>query len=158
MDEQTEHLLSESLKEDIELYSRERKRVQKLISSISGRGYARRDTILNIIFLMGILILFTLESTTELIPSSLSLQLGVLLVSLKIVWMIHINARFNHFQFWILNSLEQRVNKIYRVNRAQTRALITLEERVGHIHDITVPRSAQHKSPPTQSKSSPKRD
>ena len=132
----SQHLLSESLKEDIDLYSRERKRVRKLIEAISGRSYYRRDTILNIVFLVGIMVLFTLERTTELIPSSLSLQLGILLVSLKIVWMIHVNAKFHHFQFWILNSLEQRVNKIYNVNTSQNRALSTLDQRVNHIHAI----------------------
>ena len=145
MAKQNQHLLSESLKEDIELYSRERKRVRKLIEAFSGRGYYRRDTVINIVFLVGILTLFTLEHTTNLIPTSLSLELGVLLISLKIVWMIHRNAKFHHFQFWILNSLEQRVNKIYNVNQAQTRALTTLEKQVHYIHNST----AQSKKPPS---------
>ena len=125
------HFISDTLKKDIDLYSRERKRVQKLIEAISGRGYSRRDTIINIIFLVGIAALFVLEQVTEIIPITLSLQLGVLLISMKIVWMIHVNAKFHHFQFWILNSLEQRVNKIYAIIQKQARAHEAHEDHEG---------------------------
>ena len=35
-----------------------------------------------------------------------SIELGALLVSVKLVWMIHNQARVEHSQFWILNSLK----------------------------------------------------
>ena len=49
-----------------------------------------------------------------------SLGLGVLLVSVKIVWMIHKQAKVEHFQFWILNSIEFRLNDIAKtINRIE---------------------------------------
>jgi hypothetical protein len=50
----------------------------------------------------------------QIIPTLLSLELGVLLVSLKIVWMIHKQSRVEHFQFWILHSIEFRLNELSR--------------------------------------------
>ena len=39
-------------------------------------------------------------------------ELGILLVSVKIVWMIHKQTKVEHFQFWILNSIEFRLNDL----------------------------------------------
>ena len=44
--------------------------------------------------------------------SMLTLEIGVLLVSVKIIWMIHKQTKVEHFQFWILNSIEFRLNAI----------------------------------------------
>ena len=46
------------------------------------------------------------------IPFNLSIELGVFLVSVKIAWMIHEQQKVNHFQFWILNSIELRLNSL----------------------------------------------
>jgi hypothetical protein len=35
-------------------------------------------------------------------------------VSLKIIWMIHAQTKVDHFQFWILNSIEFRMNMVSR--------------------------------------------
>ena len=46
------------------------------------------------------------------IPSQLSLGMAVLLVSIKIIWMMHKSTKVEHFQFWILNSIEFRLNDV----------------------------------------------
>jgi len=38
-------------------------------------------------------------------------------VSIKIIWMIHQQQKIDHFQFWILNSIEFRLNEIVRRTR-----------------------------------------
>jgi hypothetical protein len=35
-----------------------------------------------------------------------------LMVSLKIIWMMHKQSKVEHFQFWILNSIDFRLNDI----------------------------------------------
>ena len=50
--------------------------------------------------------------TTHILPSNISIEIGILLVSIKIVWMIHSQGKYNHFVFWILNSIEYRINDI----------------------------------------------
>ena len=57
------------------------------------------------------------------LPPSLLLSTAVLLVSVKIIWMIHCQAKVDHFQFWILNSIEFQMNMI-------SRRLVSLEQAV----------------------------
>jgi hypothetical protein len=100
------------LLDDLEEYNREKERIRSLLGQIGGKDYSHRDNIINIFFLLTILIFFTLEVTTHFLPPFISIEISVLLVSIKIVWMIHSQHKFNHFQFWILNSLEFRVNEM----------------------------------------------
>lgn len=83
-----------------------------MLGKIGGTAYSSVDMIINILFLSIILFLFILELTTHWLPSYISLEVSVLLVSIKIVWMIHSQYKFNHFQFWILNSIEYRMNTV----------------------------------------------
>ncbi len=39
-----------------------------------------------------------------------SVEIAVLLVSMKIIWMIHKQQKVEHFQFWILNTIEFQMN------------------------------------------------
>ncbi len=95
---------------ELEEYNREKERIRAMLGKIGGKDYSHRDNVINMVFLGVILVLFTLEITTHFLPSYVSLEVSVLLVSIKIVWMIHSQQKFNHFQFWILNTLEFRVN------------------------------------------------
>jgi hypothetical protein len=40
------------------------------------------------------------------------IEVGILLLSLKLVFFLESQIRLNHFQFWILSSLEWRINKL----------------------------------------------
>ena len=104
----------ERVLEEIDEYNAERERIRNLLGNIGGKRYSKRDTIINAIFFVTILALFVAEITTHFLPSYISIEIGVLLVSIKIVWMIHSQHKFNHFQFWVLNSIEFRVNEIQR--------------------------------------------
>ena len=104
----------QELLHDLEEYTKEKDRLKQILGSIGGRSFSKRDNIINIAFLTIILVLFTLEITTHFLPAFVSLEISVLLVSIKIVFMIHNQHKVNHFQFWILNSIEYRVNEIGR--------------------------------------------
>jgi Flp pilus assembly protein TadB len=112
-DEITEDLEKrrEELREELEEFNRERDRIRRTIGSIGGQKYSRRDNWINAVFLTVILTFFVLEITTKFLPPLISLEISVLLVSIKIVWMIHSRHRYNHFVFWILNSIEYRLNE-----------------------------------------------
>ena len=56
------------------------------------------------------------------IPRFFSMELVLLLVSLKIIWMIHRQTKVDHFQFWVLNSIEFQINMM-------SKRLRDLEER-----------------------------
>ena len=102
------------LQEEIEEYNKERDRIKFVIGKIGGKRYSKFDTILNIVFLVIIAVLFVLEVTLHLVPAFLSLEIGILLVSIKIIIMIHSQQKTNHFQFWVLNSIEYRMNEMYK--------------------------------------------
>jgi hypothetical protein len=118
-DESREDLLGE-----IEEFEREREQLKEVLGRIGGRSFSKKDNWINIGFLVLILVLFVLELTTEFLPRLISLELGVLLVSVKIVFMIHSQQKVNHFEFWILNSIEYRMNDISKRVKKMERHLI----------------------------------
>ncbi len=110
---------TEILKQELEHYKSEKERIRKIIGQIGGNTSKKKDTIINIIFLCTILFLFTFDIAREImnipiswLPQSLSIEIAVLLVSLKIIWMIHKQSKIDHFQFWVLNSIEFQINSI----------------------------------------------
>jgi len=102
----------EELLQEIEEFERERDQLKEVLGRIGGRRFSKMDNWINIGFLVIILVLFILELTTHFLPRLISLELGVLLVSIKIVFMMHAQQKVNHFQFWILNSIEYRMNEM----------------------------------------------
>lgn len=118
----------EDILREIEEYNRERNQIKSMLGRIGGEKYSKTDMIINAVFLTAIVILFTLELTTHFLPTFISIEVSVLLVSIKIVWMIHSQHKFNHFQFWILNSLEFRMNNMYsRLKKIER--MLTQEEK-----------------------------
>jgi hypothetical protein len=43
---------------------------------------------------------------------TIALEVGIFLLSLKIFLLLHNEVKVNHFQFWMLSSLEWRMNDI----------------------------------------------
>jgi hypothetical protein len=119
-----------ALREELEQFRKEKEKIRALVGQIGGAKSNRRDRAINIVFLTAIAILFLADAFRHLLhadlplPPLFSIELGVLLVSVKIIWMIHKQAKVEHFQFWILNSIEFRLNEI-------TKSVRRLEERVG---------------------------
>ncbi|SRR6056297_459133 len=103
----------EEILREIEEYNQEREQIKSMLGKIGGEKYSKTDKIINIFFVLLIIALIALEITTHFLPPYISIEIGVLLVSIKIIWMIHSQHKFNHFQFWILNSLEFRMNNMY---------------------------------------------
>ena len=111
----------DALREELEHYRHEKEKIRDVIGRVSGKPSKRRDTAINIIFLVavaGFFIFDTLRYVLGLeilmLPPMLFLEMAVLLVSLKIIWMIHRQGKVDHFQFWILNSIEFQLNIISR--------------------------------------------
>ena len=109
---------TEVLTEEVEHFRQEKEKVRKLVGQIGGKANAKRDRVINVLFVIVILTLFSLDFLRYLFGLSIplaplfSIELGLLLVSIKIIWMIHRSMKVEHFQFWILNSIEFRLNDI----------------------------------------------
>ena len=111
---------AEILRQELEHYRSEKERIRKVIGQIGGATSKRQDRLINIIFLTVIAALFVIEIATKWLPVLVSLEIGVLLISVKIVWMIHSHSKFYHFQFWVLNTIEFQMNDLVkRVRRME---------------------------------------
>ena len=106
------------LVEELEHFRQEKEKIRNLVGQIGGKASRKRDMIVNIVFVIAIASIFALDILRHAlnIPVPLtalfSIELGVLLVSIKIVWMIYKQGKVEHFQFWILNSIEFRLNDV----------------------------------------------
>ncbi len=107
-----------SLIEELEQFRAEKEKIRMLVGQIGGKGGEKIDKIINISFVIFIVVLFSFDILRHFmginipLPPIFSLEVGVLMVSIKIIWMIHRQTKVEHFQFWILNSIEFRLNSL----------------------------------------------
>ncbi len=115
-----EELNQEALIEEIENFRKEKERIRHLVGQIGGAQSEKRNRTVNIIFIAAMGVLFVFDLLRHIfkveipLPQLFSIELAVLLVSVKIIWMIHRGDKVEHFQFWVLNSIEFRLNDISR--------------------------------------------
>jgi len=108
----------ELLKKELEQFKAEKEKIRKLVGQIGGQKSDLHDKIINTTFIIVIVLLFTADILRHFshiripFPTIFSLELGILLVSIKIIWMIHRQTKVEHFQFWILQSIEFRLNDL----------------------------------------------
>ena len=106
------------LAEELQQFKEEKEKIRQLVGQIGGKSSVKREKTITRLFVVALLLLFGLDISRHFIgipvplPPLFSLELGILLVSVKIIWMIQSQTRAEHFQFWILNSIEFRVNEI----------------------------------------------
>ncbi len=112
------HLDIQTLQKELEQFKKEKEAIRNLVGQIGGKASNKRDKVINIIFYILISFLFIIDLVPHIceipfdIPHIFSVQLGVLLISIKIMWMMHNQTKVYHFQFWILNSIEFRLNDL----------------------------------------------
>jgi hypothetical protein len=106
------------LAEELKRFQEEKERIRTIVGQIGGKSSRKRDRSITITFVVLLLILFAADVSRHMLgisiplPPLFSLEVGVVLVSIKIIWMIHNQTRIEHFQFWILNSIEFRVDQM----------------------------------------------
>lgn len=84
------------------------KKLEPVIKSITG-GRTKFQKAMDIIFPIVIIGAFTLAIFAKGIFRSTSLEIGLLLLSLKFILFSRNEVRINHYNFWILESLESRL-------------------------------------------------
>jgi len=106
------------LKAELDQFKQEKEKIRKLMGQIGGKDQATHDLVINWVFIIAIALLAINDLLHHLadmhtpIGTDLSLVIAVLLVSIKIIWMMHKSTKVEHFQFWILNSIEYRLNDV----------------------------------------------
>ena len=97
--------------EDMEQFMEEKEKIRQIVGQIGGKP-TKISRLLN--RLMLVFIIATLVAAPFL-PKDLELpavELGIVLLSLKIFYFLQNEAKVTHFQFWMLSSLEWRMNDI----------------------------------------------
>jgi hypothetical protein len=100
----------DDLKRELEHFQQEKERVRAIIGKIGGVPKFRTKLI-NVIFI----IVIAASVAISLIGEKwrlLMIELATVTLSIKIIYMIHLQMRVNHFKFWILSSIEWRINEV----------------------------------------------
>lgn len=103
----------EHLRHELDEFKKEKERIRNIVGEIGGRNN-KQHKIVSLIFVLLIAILLILGIVLQKITLFLTLEIVVLLGVFKLIWMFYESQRASHFQFWILNSLEFRLNEIDR--------------------------------------------
>ena len=115
MDEKLKQFENEinDLKIELEHFEQERERVRTLIGRIGGIPEFSTKVI-NSIFIIVIIA----AGTVSIFMKDLQLlmvELTTIMLSVKIMYMIHVQAKVNHFKFWMLSAIELRIIEMMAV-------------------------------------------
>jgi hypothetical protein len=121
-----EHLEEEleDLRKELEHFEKDKERVRAIVGQIGGAPKSRA-TIVNALFIIILAVSVVISVIADEKWRLLMIELATVTLSLKIIYLIHAQMRVNHFEFWILSSLEWRVNEMMK----QLRQLKKLVEK-----------------------------
>jgi len=108
--EKTEDEISD-LKKALENFEQEKERVRTIIGKIGGVPQFHTKLI-NALFIVIIIAAGTVSIFSGDKIRLLMVELTTVMLSVKIIYMIHIQMRVNHFKFWILSAIEWRINEM----------------------------------------------
>jgi len=103
----------DDLKKELEHFQQEKERVRAIVGKIGGVPKFHTK-LANVLFITVIVASITISIIGGEKLRLLMIELAMVTLSLKIIYLIHCQMRINHFQFWILSSLEWRINEIIK--------------------------------------------
>ncbi|MEM9424495.1 MAG: hypothetical protein AAF975_06890, partial [Spirochaetota bacterium] len=106
----SEKSAEELLQEEIQFYQREQAQVETVLGKLGGVQSRKKERILNVVILFIALSVFVLDVVFELFDPIYAVEFGILLVSVKIIMLINSLSKMSHFNFWILHSIDLRIN------------------------------------------------
>ena len=107
MKEHEEKILLEEIRE----FEKEKDRIRQLVGNIGGKNNAQVKKV-NAVLVGMIIVLLFVGGVLRKMSLELTMYLAILLGIIKIIWMLYETKKSTHFQFWILNSIEVKVNEI----------------------------------------------
>ena len=101
----------EDLKKELESFQQEKEKVRAIIGQIGGVPKFR-TRLMNAIFIVILAISVILSVILGEKWQMIMIELATVTLSLKIIYLIHCQVKVNHFKFWILSSIEWRLNDV----------------------------------------------
>ena len=103
----------DDLKQELEHFQKEKERVRDIIGKIGGVP-TFNTKFLNVLFIIVIGVSLVVSVVAEK-WRLFSIEIAMVALSLKIIYLIHCQMRVNHFKFWILSSIEWRLNEMMKI-------------------------------------------
>lgn len=117
----------EQLREELEEFQKEKERIRNIVGEIGGANN-KQNKIINTLLIIIIAALLIFGGVFNRITSTLAVQVAILFSVIKLIWMFYESQKAGHFQFWILNSLEFRINEIYKKVKKMEKELENLKK------------------------------
>jgi hypothetical protein len=110
-----EHLEAEldDLKRELESFEKEKERVRAIIGQIGGIPKSRTRFV-NALFIIILVVSVIISILADEKWRLLMIELATVTLSIKIIYLMHAQMRVAHFEFWILSSLEWRINEVVK--------------------------------------------
>ncbi len=105
--------IEEDLRKEIESFKTEKERVRAIVGRIGGMP-SFNTKVANIIFATAIVACLTVSLISGGMVQLFTIEFAVTAVSIKLMFLIHKQARVSHFQLWILSSLEWRLDQMMK--------------------------------------------
>ena len=99
------------LKHELESFEQEKERVRSIIGKIGGVP-TFNTKLVNIVFAAIIVVAAVISVIGGDRWRLLMVELTTVMLSVKIIYLIHCQMRVNHFKFWILSAIEWRINEM----------------------------------------------
>lgn len=104
MEQEYENKISD-LKTELEHFEKEKEQVRAIIGEI-GRVPKFPTKLIDILFIAVILMAGLISILSDEGLQLLMIELMTVMLSVKIIYMIHLQMKVNHFKFWILSAIE----------------------------------------------------
>jgi len=101
----------QKLRQEIDNFKKERERIRNIVGKIGGVP-SLQAKLINIAFVLGVILPLMLSFVLSERYSILMIDIAIGVLSLKLIYLVHQLTKVNHFELWILTSLEWRMNEI----------------------------------------------
>lgn len=112
------------LKKEIQEFEQEKEKIRRVLGDLGGTKYSSKELVVNVVFGVLVVGLLVAQLFFHAFDSLLSIELAVFLVSMKIILMMSAQHKHNHFMFWVLNTVEYRMNDTYKLIKKVEKILI----------------------------------
>ena len=119
--------MKNQLKEDLNDFLKEKEEMRDIIGKIGGSNNSQYR-LMTTLFAGIILVIFVTGIILRRLSPTLTILLSILIAAFKIIWMQQQSQKSMHFQFWILNSIEIRINELDKRQRKLEKMLEKLDK------------------------------
>ncbi|MCP4650610.1 MAG: hypothetical protein GY853_11100 [PVC group bacterium] len=102
------------LKKEIEQFKEDRDRVRAIVGQLGGIP-TFNTKMFNVVFAIFVLACLLISLRSGGVLQLAMIELAVAAISVKLMYLMHCQSRVDHFQLWILTSMEWRLNETIKL-------------------------------------------